>query len=126
MQRAKWFELGLGVDSQPNQLVVSKIFSNFPSVNLLKSPLMFLHLSRFFLNHLYLHACDFFTDPMYDEAELKWGLIYVVYLQRGSGRMWIVIIKCINSIIMKSCHIFSLAPLCLYELKTLQDSKNRP
>lgn len=99
---------------------------NFPSVNLLKSPLMFLHLSHFFLNHLYFHACGFFTNPMYGEAKLKRGLIYVVYLQRRSGRMWIVIIKCINSIIMKSCHIFSFAPLCWYELKTRQDSKNRP
>lgn len=99
---------------------------NFPSVNLLKSPLLFLHLSLFSLNRVYLHACELFSNPRYDKAKLKWGLIYVVYLQRGSGRMWIVIIKSINSIIMKSCHIFSLAPLCLYELKTRQDSKNRP
>lgn len=69
----------------------------------------------------------------YDETNLEREFVYMLYicsvdqnvfvLREGPGS---VIIKCVNSITLRNCHIFSLAPLLLYELKTLQNSKHRP
>lgn len=61
---AKWFELGLWVDSQPNQRVVSKVPDmQFPLCQPPEIPLNVSSSLTFSLNHVYWHACEFFRNP---------------------------------------------------------------
>lgn len=61
---AKWFELGLWVDSQPNQLVVSKVPDmQFPLCQPPEIPLNVSSSLTFSLNRVYWHACEFFRNP---------------------------------------------------------------
>lgn len=61
---AEWFELGLGADSQPNQLVVSKVLDmQFPLCQPLEIPLNVSSSLTFSLSCVYWHACESFRNP---------------------------------------------------------------